>query len=174
MNLPVGVYTRALDMHRDDRGCFTEIFRAEWPTGAEPLQWNLMSSAAGVLRGVHVHPKHIDYLVLAQGRASIGLRDLRAGSATYGLASLLELSGAQLAALVIPPGVAHGFLFHEPSLLVYAVDEYWRADDEMGCHWADPELGIPWPVTSAQTSARDTAAQPFRALLVELAGHRSA
>ena len=69
---------------------------------------------------------------------------------------------------MIPYGVAHGFYFHEPSLHVYAVSEYWNPDDELACNWADPELGARWPDRSARVSDRDRDAQSLQALLAEL------
>jgi dTDP-4-dehydrorhamnose 3,5-epimerase len=166
--LPAGTLLRPLDLHGDDRGSFTELYRAEWGTGVTPIQWNAVRSEAGVLRGVHVHPLHDDYLTLPIGRADVGLRDLRRGSETEGVSALVELSGDQPAALFIPHGVAHGFYFHEPSLHVYAVTEYWDPADELGCRWDDPGLEIPWSVSSARVSERDAAAPPLRALLDEL------
>ena len=166
--LPAGTLLRPLKTHADDRGAFTELHRREWGTGVEPIQWNAVWSEEGVLRGVHVHIRHDDYLTVPVGRASVGLRDLRRGSPTEGLAALVELGREQPAALVIPRGVAHGFYFHEPSLHVYAVSEYWDADDELACHWADPELSIAWPSATAFVSDRDRDAQPLSALLAEL------
>src|SRR3990170_6547130 len=75
--LPAGVRLLPLEMNRDDRGVFTEVFRRSWDIGMEPVQWNFVTSQAGVLRGVHVHVRHVDYLIVLEGRASIGLRDLR-------------------------------------------------------------------------------------------------
>jgi dTDP-4-dehydrorhamnose 3,5-epimerase len=136
--LPAGVRRRPLTMHRDQRGTFTEIFRHAWHTGVTPVQWNAVSSGTGVLRGVHVHPRHDDYLIVLQGHASIGLRDLRQGSPTEGLAAVVDLRGDALTALGIPHGVAHGFYFHEPSVHIYAVSAYWDPSDELGCHWGRP------------------------------------
>jgi dTDP-4-dehydrorhamnose 3,5-epimerase len=136
-----------------------------WETGITPVQWNLAKSAAGVLRGVHVHIEHDDYLVILDGRASIGLRDLRRGSPTEGLAVVIEMSGDLLTALTIPPGVAHGFFFHEPSIHLYAVSEYWDPADELGCHWADQALEITWPEATAILSERDTLLPPLSELL---------
>jgi dTDP-4-dehydrorhamnose 3,5-epimerase len=167
--LPAGTLLRPLQPHADDRGVFVELYRAEWATGVEPIQWNAVRSEAGVLRGVHVHLRHDDYLTVPVGRAEVGLRDLRRGSPTEGLSALVELDAERPAALVIPHGVAHGFYFPEPSLHVYAVTEYWDQSDELGCRWDDPELEIPWRVTSARVSDRDAASQPLRALLDELA-----
>jgi dTDP-4-dehydrorhamnose 3,5-epimerase len=166
--LPAGTLLRPLEAHEDERGAFMELFRAEWATGVAPIQWNAVRSEAGVLRGTHVHIRHDDYLTVPFGRASVGLRDLRRGSPTEGLSALVELSAESPAALAIPHGVLHGFYFHEPSLHVYAVSEYWDPADELGCHWADPELEIPWPASSARVSERDEQAQPLRALLAEL------
>ena len=69
---------------------------------------------------------------------------------------------------MIPPGVAHGFYFLEPSLHVYAVSEYWNPADELGCHWADPDLELQWPDPSPLVSERDARSQSLRALLAEL------
>jgi len=167
--LPVGTSLVPLEAHDDERGVFVELYRLEWETGVVPVQWNAVRSRAGVLRGVHVHIRHDDYLTVPFGRASVGLRDLRRGSPTEGVAAVVDLDGERPAALVIPHGVAHGFYFHEPSLHVYAVSEYWDSEDELGCHWADPELEIPWPCGSAQVSERDAQSPPLRELLERLA-----
>jgi dTDP-4-dehydrorhamnose 3,5-epimerase len=166
--LPAGTVLHSLEVHVDDRGTFTELYRHEWPTGVEPIQWNAVRSESGVLRGVHVHLRHDDYLTVPTGRAAVGLRDLRRGSPTEGLSALVELGGDEQAALVIPHGVAHGFYFLEPSLHVYAVTEYWDPSDELACHWTDPGLEIPWPVQSARVSERDATNQSLADLLRQL------
>src|SRR5262249_50281289 len=111
-SLPLGVALRPLTMHPDDPGIFPEGFRELWDTGGAPVQWNFVRSEAEVLRGVHVHHVHSDYLIILHGRASIGLRDLRRGSPTEGAVALVEMRGDDLKGLTIPPGVAHGFYFH--------------------------------------------------------------
>ena len=155
-------------MHHDPRGAVTEVFRESWETGIAPVQWNVVRSEAGVLRGVHVHVRHDDYLILLDGRALVGLRDLRPHSPTSGRTCLFEMRGDELAALTIPPGVAHGFYFPEAAVHLYAVSEYWDPADELGCHWADPALEIPWPAEPAILSTRDAAAPPLSVLLRQL------
>lgn len=71
-------------------------------------------------------------------------------------------------AVVIPPGVAHGFYFPVPSIHIYSVTEYWDPADELGCQWSDPELGIPWDVRNPQISPRDAALPSLEALLETL------
>jgi dTDP-4-dehydrorhamnose 3,5-epimerase len=155
--LPAGVELRRLTSHGDARGSFTEVFRESWGVGVAPVQWNFVESRANVLRGVHFHLRHADYLIVLAGRASIGVCDLRPDSPTAGRATLVELRGDAPAALTLPPGVAHGFYFHEPSLHAYAVSHYWDEDDERGCRWDDPALGILWPTAAPLLSARDAA-----------------
>jgi dTDP-4-dehydrorhamnose 3,5-epimerase len=116
------------------------------------------------LRGFHVHVRHRDYLSIVSGRATVGLKDLRRGSPTEELAALVPMAAEAMEALVIPPGVAHGFLFHEPSLHVYAVSHAFDPADELGCRWDDPDLGLDWPSTPTLLSPRDEAAPSLRVL----------
>jgi dTDP-4-dehydrorhamnose 3,5-epimerase len=169
--LPAGVELHELAPHSDDRGVFTELFREQWSELASPVQWNAVKSRAGVLRGVHVHPVHDDYLTVVSGRVLFGLCDLRPDSATYRDATTVEISADAPRALMIPHGVAHGFFFPEESIHVYAVSHYWDLADELGCRWDDPELGIPWPQREAHISERDALLQPLDQLIEELAAH---
>jgi dTDP-4-dehydrorhamnose 3,5-epimerase len=159
--LPDGVSLVPLTPHADARGVFTELYRDSWEVGVAPAQWNLVASAANVLRGVHAHRRHGDYLLLARGRATIGLHDLRTAAPTSGAATTVELRADEPRALVIPPGVAHGFYFHEPSLHVYAVSHEFDRADELGCRWDDPALGIAWPCREPLLSERDAALGPL-------------
>lgn len=163
-----GVQVVDLEMHADDRGVFTEVFRETWGLGITPVQWNVVRSDPGVLRGVHVHPVHDDYLVVLGGLVSIGLRDLRPRSRTHGASGLVTVSGERLKSIVIPHGVAHGFLFHEPSLHAYAVSHYWDTDDELACVWWDPDLEIDWPLKPTKVSDRDASAQSLASLIEQL------
>ena len=156
--LPAGVRLVPLAPHADERGVFTELFRASWDVGVAPVQWNAVSSNENVLRGVHAHVRHMDYLTLAVGHATIGLHDLRPDSPTEGLGTTVELHAEEPSALVIPVGVAHGFYFHaERSLHVYAVSQEFDPADELGCRWDDPGLDIAWPCSDPLISPRDEA-----------------
>jgi len=162
--LPDGVFLRPLSINADDRGRVGELFRAEWAMGPTPLQWAMTLSEAGVMRGVHVHLRHDDYIVVLSGDVSIGLRDLRPGSPTPGRAAMIELHGAQPTALTIPHGVAHGLLILTPAIYVLGASHYYDRDDELGCHWQDPDLGLTWTLDNARLSARDAALPPLQAL----------
>jgi dTDP-4-dehydrorhamnose 3,5-epimerase len=161
--LPAGVARVAIAAHVDERGSLRELFRASWGTGVDPVQWNLGRSAAGVLRGVHCHLHHADYLMVLDGSLLLGLHDLRPGSATEGASALVTLEPTEVA-VIIPPGVAHGFYFPKPTTHLYAVDREFDPADELGCNWRDPELGIEWPCDAPILSARDAAAPPLNVL----------
>lgn len=158
ISLPAGVELTALQRNGDDRGDFTEIFRASWPTGAAPVQWNLVRSRPGTLRGFHVHATHTDYLLVAEGAMFLGIMDLRTTSPTAGMVATLTITADEPFAVTLPTGVAHGFCFEKPSTHIYAVSHYWDVADEFACRYDDPEIGIEWPVSSPLLSQRDARA----------------
>jgi dTDP-4-dehydrorhamnose 3,5-epimerase len=167
MNLPDGVELTALAMHRDNRGWLTEIFRDEWSVGIEPRQWNVSMSEQNVLRGMHIHGRHKDYLMVLHGKITVGLYDVRPRSPTYRQTAMFEMSSDRLMAVHIPIGVMHGFYCLEKTFSIYGVDAYYDPEDELGCHWADPRLGIPWPCHDPILSARDRDAGTLAELEVQ-------
>jgi dTDP-4-dehydrorhamnose 3,5-epimerase len=173
--LPHGVVWRELTTHADQRGDLTELFRAEWYDGLAPVQWNFVRSEGNVLRGVHVHSRHDDYLVVLHHRMLLGLKDLRRDSPTHDLGTMVELDGKHLSAIFIPHGVAHGFYFPSDTLYTYAVNHYWDRSDELRCRWDDPELELKWPAESPLLSELDRTAGTLSAMRRDLdAGMRAA
>ena len=163
--LPEGVVVHPLTPHADPRGMLVEIFRESWGLGSRPTQWNVMTSAAGVLRGVHVHVRHVDHLVLVAGRMLLGLHDLRPWSPTSGASQLIELDASVPRAVIVPVGVAHGLYSPEPSLLVYGASHYWDPSDELGCRWNCDELRLAWPAIAPTLSERDATAGDYPGLV---------
>lgn len=136
-----------------------ECFRDSWSESVRPIQWNVVRSEPGVFRGFHVHVRHSDYLLLAEGRMELGLRDIRHDSPTFGLTALIDVRAESPCAVLLPPGVAHGFAFLEKSIHIYAVSEYWDVDDELACHFRDPEIRIAWNLGAGpKLSERDAKA----------------
>lgn len=177
MRLPAGMQVRELSRHVDARGSFMELFRYEWELGCEARQWNVVDSRAGVLRGVHVHVTHWDYLTVVSGTLLLGLHDLRTDSETVGLSCFLRLEGDSPRAVSIPPGVCHGFYYPRAAVHIYAVSEYWNPADELGCRFDCPELGLDWPEAAPILSDRDRDASGYAAMrrdYSELASARAA
>ena len=119
------------------------------------MQANLSTSAAGVLRGLHLHRRQLDYWVVADGRAWVALVDARPmldGSGTRPIVETRELVAD--ATVTIPAGVAHGFLALEALTLVYLVTAEYDDTDELGFAWDDPLAAVPWPVVPGQADGR--------------------
>ena len=165
--VPDGVVVRPLVSHADARGSLTEIFRQSWQDAFHPIQWNFSRSEPGVLRGVHVHRVHTDYLIVLTGSMLLALHDIRPTSPTHHLSLLLPLDGLSPKAVMIPPGVAHGFYFPEMSTHVYGVDEYWDGSDEIGCRFDSPELKLGWPNLAPRLSGRDSLAGSYADMVRE-------
>ncbi len=163
-----GVRYGSVVRHADSRGSFRELWRAStFPAltaeetgaadGTEPrfVQANLSTSAAGVLRGLHYHRRQLDYWVVASGRALVALVDVRplmAGSAERAPVETRELAAD--GSVVIPAGVAHGFLALEPLELLYLVTNEFDNTDELGFAWDDPAVDVPWPRIDATPDGR--------------------
>ena len=165
--LPDGVVLTPLTRHADARGDLAEIFRQSWTDEFRPLQWNLVRSKPNTLRGFHVHPRHYDYLLMIEGVMQLALKDARSGSLTAGLTAVIELNAEEPAGISIPPGVGHGFYFQEKAIHVYSVSEYWSRDEEIGCRWDDPDLGMEWGTPGAALSPRDETAGTYRQMVEE-------
>jgi dTDP-4-dehydrorhamnose 3,5-epimerase len=91
--LPDGVTVRRLVPNIDLRGNLVEVYREEWGDDWRVMQFNAVISGPGVLRGMHVHATHFDYIVLLSGRMLLALHDLRPTSPTVRLSSMTELAG---------------------------------------------------------------------------------
>ena len=167
-----GVRYGAVARHADERGAFRELWRASAfgemaasdarlaasdagrPTVGRPsfVQANLSSSASGVLRGLHFHRRQLDYWVVASGRAFVALVDLRPMLRDGVSAPLVETR--ELVAdewVVIPSGIAHGFLARGPLELLYLVTNEYDGSDELGFAWDDPAAAVPWPPVPEST-----------------------
>jgi dTDP-4-dehydrorhamnose 3,5-epimerase len=163
-----GARLHTLVAHEDARGSFTEFFSKDWVAGESPAQWSSVVSAAGVLRGMHLHRRHDEGFLLLKGRASVGLRDVRPGSPTEGVSSLFEFTGDVSVYLTFPRGIVHGWFFHEPSLHLQSVSETYGTygdDDNLGCHWSDPALDLPWPGKPTLVAPRAAAFGSLAALI---------
>jgi dTDP-4-dehydrorhamnose 3,5-epimerase len=162
-----GVRFGAIARHGDGRGAFRELWRASSfpavtaadsgaPAGSDPrfVQVNQSSSAAGVLRGLHYHRRQLDYWVVGSGRAFVALVDVRpaAGGAGPAIVETRELTADEW--VVIPAGVAHGFLALEPLELVYLVTNEFDGGDELGFAWDDPAVGVAWPTVIGTPDGR--------------------
>jgi len=84
--------------------------------------------------------------------------DLRPDSRTFGRWTAAELTADNGRALLIPAGVAHGFLTLEPETdVLYQIAPEHRPGHEAGVRWNDPAFAIRWPRAPELISERDAA-----------------
>ena len=151
-----GVVLLRSDTHQDERGWFMEIMRED-ALGDRFVQSNHSHSRANVLRGLHYHHRQADAWYVVNGRALVGLADLRK-EATDPATLTVELSEDDRRVLYIPPGVAHGFYAVTDIDVVYWVTQEFDNSDEHSVRWDDPTLGVPWGVSDPILSERDRSA----------------
>lgn len=155
----------------DARGFFLETYHraryAELGIDAVFEQDNLSFSARGVLRGLHFqNPDAQAKLVsVVAGEVFDVAVDIRRGSPTFGQWAGVHLSADNRWQFFIPKGFAHGFcVLSETAFFSYKCDGYYAPAHEHSVHWADPDLGITWPMASPTLSAKDLAAPRLRDL----------
>jgi dTDP-4-dehydrorhamnose 3,5-epimerase len=158
----------------DDRGFFTERFRADQWHAAFPahqgfIQDNYSWSKPNVMRGLHyqVNPDQGKLVTCVQGTIVDVAVDIRPTSPTFGRNILVELSAHEPSWFWIPSGFAHGFVVTSPegAGVLYKVDQPYSPKTEGAIRWDDPELAIPWPVQAPILSDKDQAAPSFREYL---------
>lgn len=171
--LPPDACVRSLDRHEDMRGDLHELARETWPGSFSISQWNLVHSCAGVLRGMAVHLRTVDYYLNIQGRALLGLADLRSDSPGFGSGCVVELDAEALFAVTVPTGVAHGLYFVTDCLSLAGLSLVFDSGDKYGCRWDDKSLGIPWPPINPILIDRDRRWTPAAALVELIARERN-
>lgn len=156
-----GCYELTVDKSMDSRGSFTKIYHSTdlaetgWTGRWEEIYFS--TSGKDVLRGMHFQtpPFHHHKLVaVTRGRILDVLLDVRRGSPTFGRTEQFELSASGDKALLIAPGVAHGFLsLEDDTTVLYLVSTIYSPRHDRGVLWNS--FGFDWPVTFPIISARD-------------------
>lgn len=146
----------------DQRGFFMETWnRQRYIEAGLPgdfVQDNLSFSRRGVLRGLHFQqPNPQGKLVsVLQGSVFDVAVDIRRGSPTFGRWEGYDLSGENRQQLYVPEGFAHGFcVTSETALFAYKCTRYYAPEHEGSIRWNDPDIGIDWPISDVELSAKD-------------------
>jgi len=149
-----GVTILESQIHRDSRGCVWEPFNKKEIhafTSAEKefVQQTEMISEQAVLRGLSYQrdiPRTRLIRVVRGQIFSVAL-DVRKNSKTFGHWDSHVLSEECKKIIVIPPGIAHGFLtLSTQSVVLEMSDAYFQPQTEEIIRYDDPILGINWPL----------------------------
>ena len=160
---PLEIVPRKIE---DDRGYFTEIFRANTFSkrvpGVEFVQDNQsLSVRLGTIRGLHFQAKPAAQGKLVRcltGKLFDVAVDLRMDSPTHGRWISVVLSPEENNQLWVPAGFGHGFCTLAPnSIISYRVTDYYSPEHDKGVAWDDPDIAVEWPdVADPKTlSAKD-------------------
>ncbi|WP_309607160.1 dTDP-4-dehydrorhamnose 3,5-epimerase [Phenylobacterium sp.] len=161
-----GVMVIDIEAHEDERGAFARLHCPEDFAAAghpfSPVQTSLSRNPhPGTLRGLHHQPAphaEVKLVRAVRGRIFDVALDLRRDSATCRQWVSAELSADNARALLIPEGVAHGFLTLEPDTdVLYQITPVFQPGHEAGVRWNDPAFAIAWPHAPALISPRDAA-----------------
>ncbi|CAN7560895.1 dTDP-4-dehydrorhamnose 3,5-epimerase [Phenylobacterium sp. LjRoot225] len=159
-----GVVVVDIEPRTDERGAFARLHCPEEFAAAGhpfvPAQTSLSRNLhARTLRGLHYQPAPYAETKLVRcvrGRIFDVAVDLRPDSPTYRQWTAAELSAENGRALLIPEGVAHGFLTLEPDTdVIYQIAPEYRPGHEAGVRWDDPAFAIAWPAAPEMISPRD-------------------
>lgn len=161
-----GVVRIELRLVEDSRGWFARTFCAQTFTGqgliAEFPQTNhSYCRRRGILRGLHYQraPGAEAKLVrCVQGRIFDVAVDIRRGSPTFLKWYGIELSSDRPEALYIGPGFAHGYLaLSDDAAVIYQAGSPYAPALEGCIKYDDPAVGIHWPISDPELSAKDQA-----------------
>ena len=167
-----GVYEIQLEPKEDNRGFFIRAYDErifqEHGLHRDWVQENhSLSMYKGTVRGFHFQfpPAAETKLVrVISGEIYDVFVDLRRGSPTFGHWDSLILSAENKKVLYIPRGFAHGMCtLRDNSTMLYKVDNVFTPEKEGNIKWDDPDLAVPWPLTSTPViSEKDSKARSFQ------------
>jgi dTDP-4-dehydrorhamnose 3,5-epimerase len=167
-----GVVVVDIEPRTDERGAFARLHCPEDFAAAGhpfvPVQTSLSRNPhLHTLRGLHYQPApyaEVKLVRCVRGRIFDVAADLRPDSPTHRQWSAAELSADNGRALLIPQGVAHGFLTLEPDTdVIYQIAPAYQPGHEAGVRWDDPAFGIDWPAPPQTLSPRDAGYPDYRA-----------
>lgn len=155
------------EIFKDDRGFFTEVYRAdqykELGLPYEFVQFNHSGSVKNTVRGLHFQwePPMGKLMRVTRGEAFLVAVDIRKGSPTLGQHFGKVLSAEAAPELIwAPAGFARGFcVLSDYAEIQYLTTGVYNSKAESGILWNDPNLGIKWPVSAPILSGKDSKAQ---------------
>ena len=167
---PLGdICVLAPQVFQDDRGFFTEVFRADQFKAMglpyEFVQDNHSGSVRGVLRGLHFQwdPPMGKLMRVTRGKAFLVAVDIRKGSPTLGKWFGAEVSAEDGRQIWAPAGFARGFCtLSDFAEIQYKCTGIYNSKAESGIRWDDPDIGIDWPIANVQLSDKDREAQTLK------------
>jgi dTDP-4-dehydrorhamnose 3,5-epimerase len=154
-----GTWHIGLESKKDLRGTFLKTFSASnFSKYKAEMSWReefYSISHKNVIRGMHfqIPPyEHYKFVYCLSGSVLDVLLDLRQDN--YGKCTSLILQGKKPSVLLIPPGIAHGFLsLRDGTVMIYKTSTEYNSLYDSGIDWSS--FGFDWGVTTPIISNRD-------------------
>lgn len=161
-----GVVVVVPEIFQDQRGFFTETFRADqFKALGLPdhfVQDNHSRSTKDVVRGLHFQwdPPMGKLMRVTLGEAFLVACDVRKGSPTLGKWVGVVASAENRRQVWAPAGFARGFcVLSDAAEIQYKCTGIYNNKGESGIRWNDPAIGVEWPARNPVLSDKDTKAQ---------------
>ena len=164
-----GVFLIEGQLFQDSRGTFhklysSDLFGNRYVTTLGQINIS-KNPVTGTIRGLHVQSGNATETKIVSavtGEIFDVFLDLRRNSTTYGKWGSVILKDSQNA-LVLPPGVAHGFqTLIEDCVLQYVHSGIYSPEVSIGVRYDDPDLKIPWPNKLTRISEADRSLPFFK------------
>ena len=177
-----GAFILDPELREDNRGHFARTFcqREFEEHGLKPViaQANAaFNRYKGTLRGMHFQfpPKAETKLVRATRGGIVDIIvDLRPESPTFLEHVAVELTAANGRSLYVPERFAHGYqVLEDGTETTYQVGEFYAPEMEGGLSPFDPDLGLSWPLETAEISEKDANWAPLAEALDEIKARMS-
>src|ERR1700756_4026210 len=159
-----GAFVIDIERHEDSRGFFARAFcQHEFEAhGLKPIiaQANVaFNLKEGTLRGMHFQfppAAETKYVRCTRGAILDVLVDLRPESPTYLEHIAVELTEDNQRGVFVPERFAHGYqVLRDNTETSYQVGDFYAPGLEGGLRYADPRLGICWPLEVSVISEKD-------------------
>jgi dTDP-4-dehydrorhamnose 3,5-epimerase len=159
-----GLYVLETPVFSDERGEFREWFRLNELANFTVAQANLSRSQRNGVRGLH-------YSLAPEGQAKVVtcvageiddvVVDIRVDSPTYGRVEVVELTESSGLAVVVPTGVAHGYIAtSERASLAYLISSPYNPEMEFEINPFDEALAVPWRLSGPAIISEKDASAP--------------
>jgi len=159
-----GVYVGELDKHEDERGYFAQIYQNPsimQIADTDYKQFNVFSSKARVLRGLHYQMKHPQgkFMMPLTGAIYHAVVDLRKNN--FGRWFAKELLPYEF--ILSPECCMTGTLVtYGDSIVFEMVTQYWYPGESITVAWNDTDIGIRWPMEYPILKHEDANGKSFR------------
>ncbi|EIE98962.1 dTDP-4-dehydrorhamnose 3,5-epimerase family protein [Saccharomonospora glauca] len=157
------------ERHRDERGSFIEVVRSNALSeviGYEftVRQANCSLSVRNTIRGIHttaLPPGQAKLVTCVSGSILDVAVDLRVGSPTFGQYEITRQDADTGVSVYLPDGIGHAFIALTDNACVnYLCSEKYVPGTMIEIDPLDPDIGIPWNLTTEPVMSDKDAAAP--------------